>query len=294
MVLSGAMFPFDKLNRKIGSVEKVPLIAELMPTRWTYEALMVSQFKDNRFSRTEYNRDGETYYSLQKKISVSDFNRVYRIPELKRSLAVLSSGMNNAGEYNGIKGPVNDEQKINNLSLIKNEFIKIRDIHNVPEFKYIRSLTPDGFSQSVADSAYAYLNEVDGIFNRQFNTAATIRDRFYNLNSSKLNRLQNEYFNYQMEQIVTKYYEQHKMLIYNNSIVQNVDPVYQDSFRKGPLSFRTHFFAPNKYFLGINTDTFRFNILAVLIGTFLLYLVLYFDLLAKTVRFVEKIKIRDR
>jgi len=28
MVLSGAMFPFDKLNRKIGSVEKVPFIAE--------------------------------------------------------------------------------------------------------------------------------------------------------------------------------------------------------------------------------------------------------------------------
>ena len=50
MVLSGAMFPFDKLNRKIGNVEKVPLIAELMPTRWTYEALIVSQFKDNRYS----------------------------------------------------------------------------------------------------------------------------------------------------------------------------------------------------------------------------------------------------
>ena len=43
MVLSGAMFPFDKLNRKIGNVEKVPVIAELIPTRWTYEALMVKR-----------------------------------------------------------------------------------------------------------------------------------------------------------------------------------------------------------------------------------------------------------
>ncbi len=32
MVLSGAMFSFDKLNRKIGNVDKVPLIAEFMPT----------------------------------------------------------------------------------------------------------------------------------------------------------------------------------------------------------------------------------------------------------------------
>ena len=57
MVLSGAMFPFDKLNRKIGNVEKVPLIAELMPTRWTYEALIVTQFKDNQYSKQVYNKE---------------------------------------------------------------------------------------------------------------------------------------------------------------------------------------------------------------------------------------------
>ena len=47
MVLSGAMFSFDKLNRKITTIDKVPLVAELMPTKWSYEALMVHQFKDN-------------------------------------------------------------------------------------------------------------------------------------------------------------------------------------------------------------------------------------------------------
>ncbi len=38
MSLGGAMFSFDKLNRKIGSVDKVPLIAEFMTSRWGYEA----------------------------------------------------------------------------------------------------------------------------------------------------------------------------------------------------------------------------------------------------------------
>ena len=79
MVLSGAMFSFDKLNRRIGNVDKVPLIAELMPTRWTYEALIVSQFKDNKYSRRVFTASGETYYSLQKKISEADFNKVYKI-----------------------------------------------------------------------------------------------------------------------------------------------------------------------------------------------------------------------
>ncbi len=86
MVLSGAMFPFDKLNRTVGSVEKVPVIAELMPTRWTYEALMVSQFKDNRYSKTKFNALGETYYILEKKISKANFNNVYRIPELRKAI----------------------------------------------------------------------------------------------------------------------------------------------------------------------------------------------------------------
>ena len=62
MVLSGAMFPFDKLNRTIGSVDKVPVIAELLPTRWTYEALMVTQFKDNRY--------GNSFYNFEKALSI--------------------------------------------------------------------------------------------------------------------------------------------------------------------------------------------------------------------------------
>ena len=77
MVLSGAMFSFDKLNRNISRVDKVPLIAEIIPTRWTYEALMVSQFKDNKYSTLEYNANKETFYSIQKKISQADFNNVY-------------------------------------------------------------------------------------------------------------------------------------------------------------------------------------------------------------------------
>ncbi|MCK7541649.1 MAG: hypothetical protein MZV63_67575 [Marinilabiliales bacterium] len=67
------MFPFDKLNRKIGSVDKVPLIAEAMPTRWAYEALMVRQFTGNEY--------GQRVYPLRQQISIADFNTIYRIPE---------------------------------------------------------------------------------------------------------------------------------------------------------------------------------------------------------------------
>jgi hypothetical protein len=49
MILSGAMFEFDKLNRHFSRVDKVPVVAEIMVTKWSYEALMVNQFKKNSF-----------------------------------------------------------------------------------------------------------------------------------------------------------------------------------------------------------------------------------------------------
>ena len=119
MVLSGAMFPFDKLNRKVGSVDKVPVIAELMPTRWTYEALMVTQFKDNRYSRIEYNDKKETFYLLKKKISEAEFNKVYRIPELRKALKTTLSEYTRNVENSGIaagSAAVNSDIRLSKIS----------------------------------------------------------------------------------------------------------------------------------------------------------------------------------
>ncbi len=297
MVLSGAMFSFDKLNRKIGSVEKVPLIAELIPTRWTYEALMVSQFKDNKYSRIEYNKEKESYYILQKKISIADFNKVHRIPELNRALETslaeyrANPGNNNSGENTILSIP---SPKFSNLLLLKNELTRISKIYNIPAFRYIEYLTPYEFNPAVADSASTYLKKLNELFSNASNSASERKDKFYTLNSARLNQLRNDHYNFKLEEIVTKYYERKKILLYKNTIVQNIDPVYLDPYKRGFLGFRTHFYAPAKYIFGIRTDTFTFNIILVLMSTVLLYLALYYELLVKAVRFVEKIKIRKR
>ncbi len=297
MVLSGAMFPFDKLNRKIGNVDKVPVIAEFMPTRWTYEALMVSQFKDNNYSKQEYNREKETHYQLQKIISEADFNKVYRIPELQKALSTSLSEFRVNMVNSGSQDRLRREKGIlrySKLLLLKNELTKIPSLYRVPQFKYIDNLTSVGFNPDIADSVGIYLKKLDDSFSAISNSASDRKDRFYNLNSVRLNQLQNEYYNYKLEEIVTKYYERNKILLYKNTIVQNSDPVYLEPDKRGPLGFRTHFYAPAKYFLGIRTDTFLFNITLVLLSTVLLYLALYYELLAKFVRFIEKFKFRKR
>ncbi len=296
MVLSGAMFPFDKLNRKIGSVEKVPLIAEIMPTRWTYEALIVSQFKDNKYFETYFTEEGETFYMLQKKISEAEFNKTQRIEEvlreaIKTTLFEYRSNPKVIGSNETIlrKKPVRQFSK---LDLLKNELNEMAAVNKLPEFAYISDLTPYEFNPTIADSLSAYLDRMDRVFTKMSNSAMDKIDRFLNKNDLLLKKYENNYYNKKLEEIVKKPFERNKFLIYKSSIVQNYDPIYLDSYNRGFLRFRTHFFAPSKYIFGIKTDTFMFNISFVLLSTILLYFLLHFEILNKAVRFLEEFKLR--
>ena len=62
MILGGAMFDFEKLNRYVGGGYQVPYMAEFIPARWAYEGLMVNQFKNNPFEKQ--------FYEMEKKESV--------------------------------------------------------------------------------------------------------------------------------------------------------------------------------------------------------------------------------
>jgi ABC-type multidrug transport system ATPase subunit/ABC-type multidrug transport system permease subunit len=297
MVLSGAMFSFDKLNREIGNVDKVPLIAELMPTRWTYEALIVSQFKDNRYSKVQYNKEGETYYTLQKKISEAEFNKVYRLKALREALQTTLFEYRSNPKNTGTNGDLQlkkTTRQFSKLDLLKNELIKMANVSKIPEFNYLIDLTPYEFNPGIADSLSKYLDRIDRIFSKISNSASDRKDRFINMaeNDIRLKKLENDYYNYKLEELVTKPYERKKLLVYKNSLVQNTEPVYLDPYKRGFLDFRTHFYAPAKYIFGIKADTFVFNISFVLLSTILLYLALYYELLGKVVMFFENFKFR--
>jgi ABC transport system ATP-binding/permease protein len=295
MVLSGAMFPFDKLNRKIGNIDKVPWIAELMPTRWTYEALMVTQFKDNRYSKVEYNKNGETFYILQKKISEAEFNKVHRIKVLREALSESVSDYRKSTGNNGGSNSAQTEISppvLTKLPLLSNELKKIAIKFDLPGFRYHDDLVQGRFNPAVADSVLTYLDKLDKVFSSISNLSNDCRDEFYRINTQILRKLEDDYFNYKLLEIVTKPYEREKILLYRNSLVQNTDLIYLDPDVKRFPGFRTHFFAPVKYFSGIKTDTFFFNIVLVLTSTIFLYLTLYYELPGKLVHYFENFRFR--
>ncbi len=277
MILSGAMFSFDKLNRKVGRVDKVPWIAEIMVTKWTYEALMVHQFKDNKFNTT--------FYKYDKIISHADFRKVYWIPELRKRLEIADNDL-------AATGKVADSG--NALKVIYNEIA--REIINVPDIKFdaLDSLNPELFNPGISSKVDVYLDELDSYYSNKFSTADRQKQKIINKNLEKkpdvYYRFRDDYHNEAVTDIVKKVYETNKILEFRNELIQHTDPVYQDPVVKGKLDFRAHLFSPKKQFWGKYFDTFRFNIVFVWILTIICYITLYYESFKKLINLSDRLK----
>ena len=280
MILSGAMFSFDKLNRRVGRVDKVPWIAEFMVTKWTYEALMVHQFKDNKFNKI--------FYEYDKRISDADYKKVYWIPELRNRLKEVNNELNDSKSINKTK---------NALKVIYNEIEK--EMRNVPEVKFdiLDKLDEASFNRGVNRKVNIYLNELDEYYSLDFSRADRIKQKIINKNLENkpdvYYRFRDNYHNEAVADIVKKVYETNKILEFRNELIQHFDPVYQDPVVKSKLDFRSHFFSPKKHFMGKYYDTYWFNICVIWILTIIFYIILYFELLKKLITLSDKLKSRN-
>ncbi len=281
MVLGGAMFTFDKLNKSITSVDKVPFVAEWMPSRWIYEGLMVHQYKHNNFKKNIFN--------VEMQESKADFKQVYYIPELNDILEQTKKALS---ENNYKK----DKIFTANLKLLRNEINK--ENKRVPQlqFKNVDELTPEKFDKDISSALARHLSVLQNYYSRLFIAANTKKERFIEANirvgKEKFERIKDEYFNESISDIVRKVFEKNKILRDGDKLVQMVDPIYQIPEPKNALDFRTHFFAPEKHIFGKFYDTLWFNIAVVWFLTILLYIVLYYDLLRKGLTYMSELKLR--
>ena len=279
MVLSGAMFSFDKLNRNIGSVDKVPIIAEMMATRWTYEALMVRQFKDNEFEKI--------FYNFEKEISMADYKRVHALPKLNDVLNLVNKDFNN------------DEltkENSGNLLLLTNEIKKEMTLVNSIKFQYPDSLTPESYSIDVAITTRAYLKKLnkyyDSVHLENNLKMEQIKERMQKVQPQKSLNLMNSYYNDMLADMVKKAFENNPIIEYRQKLVQQFQPIYLDPFPESFLGFRTHFFAPKKWFAGRYFNTYNFNITLVWFMTLVLYFTLHFEALKRIIDSVGVINLR--
>lgn len=294
MVLGGAMFSFDKLNRVVGSVDKVPLIAEFMPSRWIYEALMVRQYKDNEYEKN--------FYDIEKQESIADFKQVHYIPELITITQLTVEKI----QSNPTKKEIGEIE--DNLELLRNEIAKqeravkkhgkFGDMTPKSlQFEHKQLLTVDSFDVDASDLVLDYFDRLSNYYSQMFLQANRKKERIINhlveTRPKLLTLKRKTYHNEALTDIVKKVLEKNKIVRSGNKLVQNYDPIYLDPNADSYLNFRSHFYAPRKYFAGKYFDTYWFDVTIVWVIFLLFYVILYYDVLTRTIDFFGKIEIKN-
>jgi ABC-type multidrug transport system ATPase subunit len=269
MILSGAIFSFDKLNDAVSTKGRVPVIADFMASRWAFEALAVHQYKNNDYEFMIY--DFEAIESR------SAYVKSYLIPELQsrieRSRSLLKS--------------INPEEKskgAEEFAIIAHEAGKLAQ-------ENIANPVPDGFDPLKEDAGpvfnrlYGFFEQVSDYFTEVQNKASDKKELALNymetmVEGSNLNDLMNKHHNEGLMDLVKNLKAKNRIEEFKGKLIQQIDPIYkQPENIRGSMDYSAHFLAPTKHLFGQYIDTFWFNLTVIWFMTILLYFTLYFEAL---------------
>jgi ABC transport system ATP-binding/permease protein len=275
MALGGAMFNFDKINKIFGGGKgNTPIIADVMASRWAYEALAVTQFKNNRYE--------QNFYDIEQIGSQSNYKQTFYLPELEKIL-------NESAE--ALKSEDINKKKVlsQNLLLLKNEFNSERELFNdLPKIN-TGSFSIENFNSSFVKEAQDFLKALEDknitIFNlvhKKKNNLISSLEKEMTGKESYIGFYDN-YYNDFLSDIVKKATEKTKIIRDNDRLVQNYEPIFHYPVNGHNFSLRAHFFSPAKYIFGIQVETILFNLIIIWLMSVVFYITLYYDILKKII-----------
>lgn len=278
LLFSGVMVKFDKLNPVITSQSVVPVVGDMMASRWAFEALAVRQFKDNKFNKRLYKYD--------KALSVATYKKDYWLTELNKKLDYCE---------NNYTKPENKQDVIDALAMVKHEIEKELKMPGNENLKCggLDKLNIGAFGPTAANQIRDFLNTLKTVYLNNFKRASKLKDeeigKLNKDSASTANYLKekDDYENESLKDLVTNRTTPYRILDLNGEFVQKIDPVYLD-----PVDSnwgRAHFFAPRKKFFGKYYDTYSFNLCVIWLMSIILGITLYFDVLKKFISLLENI-----
>ncbi len=276
ILLSGTVVQFDNLHPAITKKIYVPIVGDLMISRWAYEALAVEQFKKNEFEKH--------FYHSEQTISNAHFTSAFLVPRLQN---LLEESHRLYSQEN-----FSDPRYGRNLKIIRNEFTALHLNGKVPPFEFLGLLNQNEFTDEVADEALGYIFFVRLTYNDITAQARHKKDSIYNalvdsLGSNEVFALKQKNYNKAMADWLLNNNEVNKFLETDNRIIQKYEPIFMTPNHSWG---RAHFYAPVKHFNNQEVDTIWFNLAVIWLGSLLLFITLQINLLGGLISYVESIK----
>ncbi len=264
LLFSGTMVKFDKLNRSISSYEHVPLLGDMMISRWAYEAMAVKQFRDNDYQRI--------FYYLEKKKSEASYIASYLIPALNSKISRILYAKD-------------ESQKAKNVMILQNEMRKLNTKTPKYPFEDVEKITPEYFNSKMAQNIQVYLKKITRYYQQKQNKAINLIDKQIaemtkEHGKSYLVDLKKDWTNDFLADLMMNRQEIDKIHTTSYGYVRLSDPIYRDP--ESQIG-RAHFYSPVKKIGSLEIDTFWYNMIIIWAFSLLLYFVLLADGLRKLI-----------
>jgi hypothetical protein len=277
LLLSGTVVSFDNLNPAISNKEHVPVIGNLMTSRWAFEALAVEQFSNNPWERK--------FFTLDKEISKERYSTSFIIPTLRSML----------DEVNRNKVmKVNQDQNLRLCNMLQNEITLLEKRASARAHGTMVRITPGLLDDSTSMIIKSHLDSLSILFSARMTRLMQRHDEVYNqlrneLGDENIYRMKQAYSNQNLSDLVKNVASANKIIAGNEKLIRKYEPVYMDpESRCG----NAHFYAPVKQVGSMQMNTLWFNILVMWIMTGILYLTLWHDTLRKVINFFGQLRFR--
>ncbi|MBN8652994.1 MAG: ATP-binding cassette domain-containing protein [Cytophagales bacterium] len=277
MILSGLLFDFDKLNHLLSTKGKVPLVADLMTSRWAYEAMAVHQFKNNEFEKT--------YFDYERGEAIADYKAAYLADELKTRNQYLLDFLEKPSDTARVK--LNTKILITEL-----RYEPFRE--GIENIDLKAALTENGYTKIIGEQIDEYLTKYKKHYQQEYNHFADLIEKrmaFDEKEGIDVQHEKNKYFNESLADLVRNVSAQERISEYQGALIQNINPVFQHPNPHHRFDYRAPFFISEKNLAGWQINTYSFNLLVIWTMTALFFVALYFEWLRKFVRLFGKLNL---
>lgn len=278
LLFSGVLVNFDKLHITSSKHEYIPVIGDLMPARWSFEAIAVHQFSSNKYEKPYFD------YKM-----VESQNRYYEflIDALKKDLQRSTKIMDNPAKRDSLDGYF---IKLNyNLDLLSDSSGFL-----IPDWK--ASLNPADYNADVEKKATKFLEEFKKPFIHKSIAARNKSDVVTSMLEEEISKAglvkrKIDFENKELRDLVLGYLMPDQDMAYEtlDRIIQKFQPGYMKATSKYG---RAHFYAPVKRLGKSEIKTYWFNLAVLWIVSLMLYAALYYKLLRKLIDYIGSIRIK--
>ena len=277
LLFSGVLVKFDKLHiGNLVSREFVPVIGDLMTARWSFEAMAVEQFKNNKFEKPFFKYD-----LIQ---SQNNYYASYLIFNLKKDLRDCKR-LEEKGQFSP-----ESESKCKKLGHYIDELSVLAGFSFPDSLR--EKLNSREFDTILYNGSTAYLDSLKHHFLTLMLNARSGNDSIRTAMVAQMSlqgytELSSLHENKRLADMLTNQENPEKIIETSDRIIQKFEPVFMKATSK---IGRAHFFAPFKRLGNWEIDTFWFNFMVLWAVSLILYAALYFNLLRKLINYFENLR----